>query len=124
MKGKCTSAVCFTCWLADNTALKSEVLSVTVYKLSPWECPSPILPWKLLQPFAQQMSLKAKYKRKNATYLSFIMLQSLLGTQRYLSFWNYLSFLVKVLELRLPLSSVDACSAQWGMKTGSPEEMI
>lgn len=31
---------------------------------------------------------------------------------------------VGVLGLRAPFSTAEACSAQWGMKTGSPEDMI
>lgn len=49
------------------------------------------------------------------------------GNSERLIFWDHLSFSVKALELKLPLSfrgSADSCSAQRGVKADSLEEMI
>lgn len=62
-------------------------------------------------------------KEEYAIDLSFIIFLSPSGTQQYFFLETSLHF-VGVLELRVSLSTADACSVQWGMKTESPEEMI
>lgn len=123
---RCASAVCLMCWqesVAEHTLLQCEgefFKSQFTSQPSPQECPSPVLPWKLLLLPEEQKSLRDKAKK--GYWLIFIFL-SLSGTQRRFFFFETSLLFIGVLELRVPLSMLRPALPS-GVWRKSPEDMI
>lgn len=123
---RCSLALRFIYWLADNTLpwnLKNS-LKFSQSQFTNWVLRNALVLLCIATPCRAKVSKSQIQKKEKCHWLLFYYAPISIRNSETLIFWKHLSFLVALLELTVPLSIADACSAQRGMKTESPEEMI